>query len=80
MRFVLRQCLSVDRKLTLCSNFVHVSHTIVPKTSIVIGMCVLYAVSAAGEGTVYVFEKVSDDFDARAETEETVEHGACNTV
>jgi uncharacterized membrane protein len=55
--FVLRQCRSVDR------NFVHVSHVIVSITTIIIGMCVLCAVSALGEETVYIFAKVSDDFE-----------------
>lgn len=43
-------------------------------------LCVLCAVSAVGEETVYIFEKVSDDFEIRAETEETVEHRECNMV
>ena len=41
----------------------HVSHVIVSITTIVIGMCVLCAISALGEETVYIFEKVSDDFE-----------------
>jgi len=58
----------------------HVNDVIVSITTIVMGMCVLCAGSVLGEETVCIFEKVSDDFEVRAETEETVEHRACNTV
>ena len=50
----------------------HISHVIVSIT-IVTGMCVLCAVRAFGEETVYIIEKVSDDLEVRAEAEETVE-------
>jgi hypothetical protein len=43
-------------------------------------MGVLCAVRALDEETVYIFEKISDDFEVRAEAEETVEHRACNTM
>jgi hypothetical protein len=53
--FVLGQCRSVGRKLTLYSDFVHLSYVIVSIIAIVTGMGVLCAVRALDEDTYSLY-------------------------